>query len=254
MQVEGWNDSRAGADILSYMNGYQDPRRAVYFTYSTFSGQLTSYVGLRSSVVIALKAEVEPCSKPVVTTSTPMPWMNAAEVAFLKAEGLLRNWNMGGGTPQALYEEGIRSSFAQYDLAGADAYLDDNTSTPAAYTYPVAGYPADYNFAPQSNITIKWDNSASDEQNLERIITQKWIAIFPLGNEAWAEFRRTGYPKLAPVIENKSGGAVPNGQFIKRLVFPDTEYQRNADNVRDAVGLLGGPDSHGTKLWWDKKN
>ena len=41
------------------------------------------------------------------------------------------------------------------------------------------------------------------EENLERIITQKWIALFPNGIESWSEHRRTGYPKLLPVVVNK---------------------------------------------------
>ena len=36
----------------------------------------------------------------------------------------------------------------------------------------------------------------------DRIITQKWIAMFPEGCEAWAEQRRTGYPRLFPVRFN----------------------------------------------------
>jgi hypothetical protein len=180
-----------------------------------------------------------------------MLWMNAAEVAFLKAEGALRGWTMGG-TAEALYNEGITLSFQQYGVTGSDVYLSDDTKTPGAYTYPLGN--AAYNFGPNSLITIKWNDAASDEQKLERIITQKWIAIFPLGNEAWAEFRRTGYPKFAPVVTNSSNGAIPAGSFIKRLVFPDTEYQRNAENVYEAVRLLGSPDTQGTKLWWDKKN
>lgn len=52
-------------------------------------------------------------------------------------------------------------------------------------------------------------NAAADfETNLERIITQKWIAIFPLGTEAWTEHRRTGYPRLLPAVVDNSGGAV----------------------------------------------
>ena len=51
---------------------------------------------------------------------------------------------------------------------------------------------------PLSSITIKWEDNATFEQKLERIITQKWIAMYPEGEEAWAEFRRTGYPKLYP--------------------------------------------------------
>ncbi len=51
----------------------------------------------------------------------------------------------------------------------------------------------------QSDIGIPWvDGAENFERNLERIIVQKWIAIFPLGVEAWSEHRRTGYPKLLP--------------------------------------------------------
>jgi hypothetical protein len=250
LQVNDWNDARANADIISYMNGYQDARRAKYFTESTFGGG--GYVGLRGGLVAADKNPLLPCSKPVVAGPTdPMLWMNAAEVAFLKAEGALREWSMGG-TAEAFYNEGITLSFQQYGVAGADAYLNDDTKTPGAYTYPL-GNPA-YNFGPNSVITVKWDNAATEEQKLERIITQKWIAIFPLGNEAWAEFRRTGYPKFAPVVTNSSNGTVPAGSFIKRLVFTDFEYRDNAEHVYEAVRLLGGPDTQGTKLWWDKKN
>jgi hypothetical protein len=251
LQVNDWNDARANADIVSYMNGYQDPRRAKYFTVSTFSGG--GYVGMRGGLVAASKDPLLPCSKPVVSGVTePMLWMNAAEVAFLKAEGAMRGWNMGGATAEALYNEGITRSFEQHALTGADAFLNDNAHTPTAYTYPLGN--AAYNFGPNSTITIQWDEAATDEQKLERIITQKWIAIFPLGNEAWAEFRRTGYPKFAPVATNSSNGTVPAGGFIKRLVFPDTEYQRNAAHVTEAVRMLGGPDTQGTRLWWDKKN
>jgi hypothetical protein len=248
--VNDWEQHYAAADIVSYMNGYNDPRRAKYFTVSTFAGG--GYVGLRSGMVAANATPLLPCSRPVVNgPSAPMLWINAAEIAFIKAEGALRGWNMGG-TAEELYNEGISLSFQQYGVTGATDYINDNTSTPGAYTYPLTGGTA-YNFSPNSFITIKWNNAATEEQKLERIITQKWIAMFPLGAEAWAEFRRTGYPKLAPVVTNNSGGQVPVGSFIKRLVFPDTEYQRNADNVKAAIGLLGGPDSQGTKLWWDKK-
>lgn len=36
--------------------------------------------------------------------------MKAAEGYFLRAEGILRGWNMGGGTAQQWYEDGIRTS------------------------------------------------------------------------------------------------------------------------------------------------
>ncbi|MDR1897387.1 MAG: SusD/RagB family nutrient-binding outer membrane lipoprotein [Prevotellaceae bacterium] len=252
-QVVSYSDMDAGADIVSYMNGYDDPRRAVYFTESSSGG----YAGLRGGTDYNQKICIEDRSSsciyslPKIGVTDPLMWMNAAEVAFLKAEGAWRGWNMGG-TAKELYEQGITLSFQQHGLAAAANNYITSTATPAAYVDPM-GVAAN-NFGPYSTVQIKWNDAGDFEENLERIITQKWIAIFPLGNEAWAEFRRTGYPKLAPVVLNKSGGAVPVGAFAKRLAFSSREYTENGDNVRAAIGLLGGPDNMGTKLWWDKKN
>ena len=88
----------------------------------------------------------------------------------------------------------------------------------------------------------------------DRIITQKWIANFPLGVESWSELRRTGYPHLMPVIENKSGGSISSEHMIRRLWYPPTEYTENLSNINLAIGMLGGPDNGGTRLWWDKKS
>ena len=51
-----------------------------------------------------------------------------------------------------------------------------------------------------NTLGVKWDEGASKEEKLQRIITQKWIANFPLSCEAWAEYRRTGYPKLFRIV------------------------------------------------------
>ena len=174
--------------------------------------------------------------------------MNAAEVAFLRAEGALRGWSMGG-TAKEFYEQGVRLSFAQWEVQGADAYLADETSTPALYTDP-AGLNS-YTGA-TSSITIAWDDEATEETNLERIITQKWLANFPLGQEAWSEYRRTGYPKLMPIVVNNSGGIVSTERGARRLPYPQEERTNNLANYTSAVGLLGGPDNMATDVWWAK--
>ena len=102
-------------------------------------------------------------------------------------------------------------------------------------------------------IAIKWNAGASEEEQLERIITQKWIAMFPNGQEAWSEFRRTGYPKVIPIVNNLSGGKVDTNVQVRRMTFPRSEYSNNAAGVAAATALLGGADTGGTKLWWDKK-
>lgn len=245
-------DTRMSANMESFLTGFHDPRIAAYFNTSTeFPGV---YKGIRSGIDIISKDDRKNFSGLHVTVSSPIQWMTAAEVYFLRAEGAARNWNMNGSA-KALYEQGVQVSFAKDNLPGAATYLADNTSTAAPYSDPVdsknnvaAGDPA------LSTITIKWDDAADFETKLERIITQKWIAIYPEGGEGWSEFRRTGYPKVFPIVANYSNGVISTKTRIRRLPFPLPEYNTNATEVQKAVALLGGgPDNGSTRLWWDKK-
>ena len=76
--------------------------------------------------------------------------------------------------------------------------------------------------------------------------------MFPCGgDEAWTEYRRTGYPRLFPVVVNNSGGTISTALQIRRIAYPSSEYTNNATAVATAVSLLGGPDNGGTPVWWD---
>ena len=243
-----------GADILCYMNGYKDPRRAKMFTQGTVGegdAAVKGYYGLRIGTTPANKSKaVTACSSMLITDTDPILWMNAAEIAFLRSEYELR-WG-SAVSAQSFYEQGIRLSFEERGVAGAEDYIADEANVPEAYTDPL-GVIENNTALPQSRITIKWKEDAQFEENLERIITQKWIAIFPLGNEAWAEYRRTGYPKLMPAKDNKSGGTVNSKYGMRRLPYPSEEYSENRTNVEAAITSLGGPDNGGTRTWWDCK-
>jgi len=242
---EGYNEDRMGASMDAYLNGFADPRLPKFFAKA--KGDV--YRGLRNGLRNGKNFQGnENLSMPTITRSTPYVWMTAAEVWLLRAEGALFGWNMGG-TPQELYEKGVSSSLEQYGLAGdVEAYLSSNAK-PSAYA-GLRGSPA---VEAPSDITPAWDDNATQEKKLERIITQKWIAIYPLGQEAWSEFRRTGYPKLFPVVDNLSNGKVNTNEQVRRLPFPASEYDGNKAEVEKAVQLLGGEDTGGTHLWWDKK-
>ena len=98
----------------------------------------------------------------------------------------------------------------------------------------------------------RWDESASAEIKLERIITQKWIAMYPEGCEARAEQRRTGYPRLFPVRYNHSKGqSIDTETMIRRLPYPATLETSDPEQYAALVKALGGPDDGGTRLWWD---
>lgn len=257
---KNWADTRINATLSSYMVGLKDPRTSKYMSPVSNDASLAAvkgqYIGIRAGATGVEKDKYQKLSAlntegttPTFTASTAPILMTAAEVYFLRAEAALRGWNNAGGTVQSLYEKGIETSFAQWGVtAGLNNYLNDNTSTAAAYVDP---FNASNNGEAPSALTIKWNDGATNEEKLERIMTQKWLAIFPEGQEAWSEFRRTGYPRLFPVVINNSGGLIDTKIQIRRLPFPQNEYNTNGAEVQKAISLLGGPDNGGTRLWWD---
>ncbi len=247
-------DSHAAADIICYMNGYNDNRREKYFVKSEYG--YPDYVGVRRGIELStLGKNARKYSGINVAESDPVIWMNAAETYFLRAEAVAVHGFTNPHetmTAKDLYEEGIRKSFEQW---GADLgyYLEDGYSTPQTYNDPesVNSYSERL-----SEITVKWNDGAAQEEKLERIIIQKWIANWTLGNEAWADYRRTGYPKLIPATAegNKSGGKVDSELGARRMPYPADEYVSNKNNVLEAVSeYLKGADEMGTFIWWDCK-
>ncbi|OOV26273.1 hypothetical protein BXU11_12300 [Flavobacterium sp. LM5] len=246
-----YGDVNMSADMESMLVGYKDPRLAIFFDTSTqYPGQ---YKGIRNGIEISgdqavgkdLRTNFSRVGK--VGKTSVYVWMSFAEVCFLKAEGALRGWNMGG-TAQSLYEQGIAASFAQHGVAGAANYIADNASLPINYVDPVN---AANNGTAVNNVTVAWDAAATNEVKLQKIITQKWIAGFPEGQEAWSEYRRTGYPKLLPVVVNKSAGKITTEFGVRRVNFVQSEIAGNKAGVATGEAKLGGPDTGGTRLWWD---
>lgn len=244
-------EARMSASMDAYLNGFEDPRRAVYFTQADDGG----YHGVRLGIVTS---NWTPYTSPAISnlnmdmSNTQIVWMTAAESYFLRAEGALRGWSMGASAEQ-LYRQGVTTSFQENGLsqAQAAAYLANDTNTPVAFE-DRSGQSGN-NAAAPSNITIAWSEADAFETKLEKIATQKWIALYPDGPEGWAEYRRTGYPRLLPVVRNNSNGTINTALQIRRIPYPQSEYNNNRQGVTTGVGALGGPDGGGTRLWWDKK-
>jgi len=144
-----------------------------------------------------------------LTATDPVYFISLAESKFLQAEADVRY--MGGNSAKALYEEGVLAAFNQWGLDGSSMLA-------GSYAYP----------------------AGSSQENIEAIITQKWVSLFPGGGfESFFEQNRTGYPAISSVsqddpayvpgqlsysVEGKTGGLFP-----KRLVFPQDERQRNSN-------------------------
>ncbi|MCM1177349.1 MAG: SusD/RagB family nutrient-binding outer membrane lipoprotein [Bacteroidales bacterium] len=240
-------DAQIGASMDCYLNGYNDPRKFL-IAKPAKDGELH---GVRNGIH---NTNWTPYKNTAANVSAPnadnysIVWMNAAESYFLRAEAALRGWN-AGGSAKDFYEAGVRTSFEEWGASGVDAYLQDNTSVPAAFVDVVGNA----NASAPSSITIAYNDADDFETNLERIMTQKWIALFPNGCEAWAEYRRTRYPKLVTPANNDSNGEVNTDLQIRRVPYPISEQSENAKGLSTGLSALGGLDNAGTKLWWDKK-
>ena len=248
-----YNDVRMGAEISSYLKGYNDPRIASYFVKAKNNG-IEDYYAVRTNIPsIDDYLNKEKSSSLNVEDATPIYIMKASEVYFLRAEGALRGWNMGGGTAQSYYEKGITTSFEENDLSASQAatYIANSTNVPANF---VDALHPEYDTPATSTITIKWETGASNfERNLERIITQKYLAIYPDGQEAWSEYRRTGYPHIFPAVLTATDCDVDGNLRPTRIPYSNDEYVKNLENVKKAVQLLNGSDNVATRVWWDKK-
>ena len=116
-----------GATIDAYMNGYADPRLPAYFK----TCEDGKYHGVRSGLSSMLKADYTGLSVPNVAKDTPVVWFLASEAAFLRAEGAMLGWEMGGDD-ESFYKTGIELSFLERGLTAAAAatYAESATANP----------------------------------------------------------------------------------------------------------------------------
>ena len=264
--ITQWGEFRMSADMESVLKGYKDPRVANYFapadsvdTLDDPVGLTFDYEGMRNGQTANTKTATpfntmasDMAGEYTVDGSVgpPYPILRAAEAYFLRAEGALEGWAMNG-TAKDLYEQGIQMSHAEYEYDGTNLSGEDYISS----TNVPAGF--DSTTPPASTAPIAYDEAADKERQLEQIITQKWIALFPDSEEAYAERRRTGYPTLYDRLNSLIPSQIPVDEIPRRMPYVSDEYNNNREAIDDAVNnpeKLDGLDDGTTKLWWDKKN
>ena len=245
-----WNggEFRLSANVASYLGGYADPRLTKYAKEVTYA-ETTGVFGVRNGIYqnASSFAEYQKFSTTTIAPTDKLLVIPASEAYFLRAEGALKGWNMGG-TARELYEQGVTVSMEERG-ATLGEYLSSE-AVPADYEDP---YRANNNIAAVSAVTPKYNEDASDAENLERILVQKWIASFPNGWERWGDFRRTGYPKMFPIVDNENNNGVTTDRGMRRIPYSENEFNNNKANYQAAVAILGS-DTGAVDLWWAKKN
>lgn len=198
-----WNEFRMSASMESVLKGFADPRLTAYWspTANSVKAGTPIWRGMRNGLTIAQISEPARHYDNLSTMSarwatlgnefvTPIEVLLASEAYFLRAEGALNGWAMGMTAEQA-YNKGIEMSLGYWGATAAQI-----TAYQAGTTTPVAL--ADFASPPMTNIAVKYDAANA----LEQIITQKWLALFPDGWEAWGDRRRLDLPKLYDVINS----------------------------------------------------
>ena len=210
MVQESRTDWNLSKTLVDKLQALKDPRLTVY-------GQPVNdqYVGVPNGLPDAIATTYLASGTKIgpyfLQTTTPSVVMSYAELLFTLAEAAADGDI--AGEAQSYYEQGIAASFGQYGLTVPADYL--TTAGPATK---------------------------------ENILTQKWLALFGQGIEAWTEYRRTGYPAL-PAPDPRAI-FLNDGVLPTRLQYPSTEYSLNKTQLDAGITLNGGADDKKTKLWW----
>lgn len=167
------------------------------------------------------------------------PLVLLAESKFLHAEAQLTG--KLAGSYVTTYYEGITASFSYL-------YKDQQE----VVTQAVAPLVADYLASNDNNRLVEIESATTDAQRLEAIITQKYVAMTMItSDEAYNEFRRTGFPVTVPggpaaqdIASNKSTITERFDRLPTRVMYPSSESSFNAGNYRDV-------DYRSELIFWD---
>jgi hypothetical protein len=162
----------------------------------------------------------------VFSKTSPEFHLTYGQTMLLLAEAIKRGWTTGDA--DAAYAAALKADLELLSKFGAGAIIPDADITAFVAAHPLN---ADY------------------EAALNQINSEYWVATFPNGQEAWSNFRRSGYPALAP--NPYSGSEIP-GEFIRRHEYPEREFITNKENVEAAIANQG-PDVMNGRVWWDKQ-
>lgn len=244
---------------------YCDPRGPIYFNVTNkFNGAGEEYQGRWRGVpagytkavslepnnvnknnsrvgVYFVGSTKEPDVEFTVQMDRDQTLMYYSEVCFLRAEGALRGWDMGG-TAKDFYEAGIRASMKEVEIT--DDVIDAYLASPMPNLYG-------------TTVPFDHDINAANNSQLAKIITQKYRSGFPdNGWEAWADYRRLSLPTLDPFAMPEPGYVLEKGAMgwkgsLRRILYPAQEAIVNETNYKEAAARMGG-DKTTTRMWWDE--
>jgi hypothetical protein len=227
------NDPRLKSIALRYVGaksgveqtlsrGTTDPIQQIGMPFGFDNGSISSEVTKSKLASFYDYSQVDRTR--MAKTTSPMFLVTAAQTQLLLAEAAQRGW-VTSSTAESFFNKGVKLHMEQM------AIYDANSAVSAS-----------------SIDSYQKANPYNASTALEQINTQYWVASFLNGPEAFANFRRSGFPNLSP---NPYPGKGIKGTFIRRLTYPTSEISVNSANVKEAITRIGADDLD-AKVWWDK--
>jgi hypothetical protein len=231
--LKSTNDPRLSAIAVRYVGAKSGPEQTTDIQSYDADDQIGMPMGHDNGSIVPVAADLGLASfydftqvdrRRVADRDAPMYFVTASQTLLLLAEAKQNGWISTSTTTAEFYDSGVRADMEQmatYDVNSAIATQDID----------------DYLAA----------NPFDAANALKQINTQYWVSSLMNGPEAWANFRRTGFPDLAP---NPFPGKDISGDFIHRLTYPNSEISVNNNNVNAAIARMGADDLD-TRMWWD---
>ena len=253
--LSAWGETYMSEAMQSVLVGYEDPRLPIFFNKPVDESYNSNYRGARNgmnSIEMGLAEHAKNTlsllgsrfSDSDSKNTEPLMVMNAAESYFLRAEGVIKGWNMGG-TVEVLYKKGIECAMKTWGIkdAAITAYITSDKVPMAPEGY--------FNTPAMNQLPVKL--STNESEQLEQIALQKWLALFPYNSlEMYADIRRTGRPHLYDRIHTDDETVGVN-QLPARYLYTEDEITKNKSEYQNGLKLLGGEDKITTRVWWDIK-
>jgi len=238
----------ASKTLVDYMRPLNDPRLKI-FADKNISGAYNGVpYGLDGNAVGAIpSASVSFIGVHVRAQNSPTYITTYAQVLLAIAEANKLNWLTGGDAEaKSKYEAAIQASVRQWNRLSFKTYDDGRDKQVEKVLYDANDTGDTTGLAAYLALPEVVYNGT---EALKKIAYQRWLHLYMNGYEAWAEWRRTGFPVLTPAPDN---GGLP---IPRRQAYPVKEQNINGDNYRTAITAqpgLGGKDDLNGRVWWDQ--
>lgn len=213
------NDYAISTTMTSYMAPKNDPRLKVYA--ESLAGGVIRGLQYGRNAAVNIPAAYSRIGDAFRGAGSSLNIYSYSQVLFMQAEAAKIGYVTGGDAEaEAKYIAAIQASWQEQGVYDATAFATYLTQTDVTYT-PATGY--------------------------KQIMTEKWVAGYLKGWEAWNDWRRTDFPTLVAAVDAVDARGIP-----LRQGYPTNEATLNGTNYQAAVTAMGGSDNNYVKLWWDK--